>query len=114
MPGSPGRSASALRLSWCCFRGCCSGHRRSRKPGRTSRPCLPVNGREPALLAGRLYAGNVGLMALCALVAFQRVQAFDWVQRMSWPRLLLVLAVFVYSLLTMFVQAFNPFLYFQF
>jgi len=42
------------------------------------------------------------------------VQAFDWVQRMSWPRLLLVLAVFVYSLLTMFVQAFNPFLYFQF
>ncbi|HNV21642.1 MAG TPA: MBOAT family protein [Candidatus Hydrogenedentes bacterium] len=69
----------------------------------------------PALLAGELYTrGNVGLMALCALVAFQRVQAFDWVQRMSWPRLLLVLAVFVYSLLTMFVQAFNPFLYFQF
>ena len=53
MPGSPGRSASALRLSWCCFRGCCSGHRRSRKPGRTSRPCLPCRTRTGARRCSR-------------------------------------------------------------
>ncbi len=67
------------------------------------------------LLAGELYTrGNLIIMAICALVAFQRVQAFDWVKRMSWPRMLLVLVIFMLSLTTMFVQAFNPFLYFQF
>lgn len=67
------------------------------------------------LLAGELYTqGNVIIMAICALLAFQRVQAFDWVERMTWPRMVLVLGLFVLSLMTMFVQAFNPFLYFQF
>jgi alginate O-acetyltransferase complex protein AlgI len=67
------------------------------------------------LLAGELYTrGNLIIMAVCALVAFQHVQAFDWVKRASWPRILLALVLFILSLMTMFVQAFNPFLYFQF
>ncbi|NQT17606.1 MAG: MBOAT family protein, partial [Planctomycetes bacterium] len=67
------------------------------------------------LLAAEIYTqGTLITMAVCALVAFQPVQAFDWVQRLTWPKVVLLILLFWLSLMTMFVQVFNPFLYFQF
>ncbi|MCP4639654.1 MAG: MBOAT family protein [bacterium] len=67
------------------------------------------------LLAGGIYTQGYFLaMGVCAFLAFQRVQAFDWVKKLTWPRVIGLLALFGLALATMFVQAFNPFLYFQF
>ena len=53
-------------------------------------------------------------MATCALVGFGPLRAFDWVQRLTWPKAIILTILFYYSFATMFVQSFNPFLYFQF
>ncbi len=67
------------------------------------------------LLSAEIYThGNWFMMALCAALAFQRVQAFDWVEKLSAWRVLLLLLVFCFSLALLFAQSFNPFLYFQF
>jgi hypothetical protein len=57
----------------------------------------------------------MGILALCALLVFQPVQAFDWsLEPQTWPRLALLASLFLFALVFMFSQAFNPFLYFQF
>lgn len=67
------------------------------------------------LLAAEIYTqGTLIIMAICALVVFQPVQAFDWVETLTWGKAALLILLFALSLMTMFVQAFNPFLYFQF
>ena len=67
------------------------------------------------LLAGEIYTqGNFILMILCTILAIQPVQAFDWVERITGPRILLLIALFCFSLMTLFAQSFNPFLYYQF
>ena len=67
------------------------------------------------LLAGELYtSGNLILMGLCAILAFQPRQAFDWVKEIAWGKTFLLILLFVFSLMTMSAQSFNPFLYFQF
>jgi alginate O-acetyltransferase complex protein AlgI len=68
-----------------------------------------------SLLAAELYSpGRLIEMGLCAILAFTRFQAFDWVERLTPPKVLALIALFAISLMTMFTQAFNPFLYFQF
>ena len=68
-----------------------------------------------ALLGAEIYTrGGFIIMAVCALLVIQRRQAFDIANRVTWPKALLLLALFYLALATMFVQAFNPFLYFQF
>jgi len=67
------------------------------------------------LLAGELYSqGNLILMVLCTVFTYQRTQAFDWAKQLTWPKSILLLVLFGFSLMTMFAQTFNPFLYFQF
>ena len=68
------------------------------------------------LLAAEIYTPKgLLVMALCAALVFQPVQAFDWSARpVTWPRSFLLLALFAFSLCVMATQAFNPFLYFQF
>jgi alginate O-acetyltransferase complex protein AlgI len=68
------------------------------------------------LLAAELYTPrNLFLMALCALLTMQPVQAFDWArQRLTPLRSAMLLLLFVSALLVMSTQAFNPFLYFRF
>lgn len=67
------------------------------------------------LLSGLIYTrGNFIIMGLCAILAFQPRQAFDLAQRITWPKAILCAALFILAILAMFVQAFNPFLYFQF
>ena len=76
---------------------------------------LPTTGRS-ALLAADIYAPvYLVVMMVSAALVFQRVQAHDWsLKPQTWPRLTLLVPLFVFSLLVMFSQAFNPFLYFQF
>lgn len=67
------------------------------------------------LLAGELYTrGNLTLMAVCAGFAFQGTQALDWVENLTWTKAAVLAVLFAFSLLAMFAQTFNPFLYFQF
>jgi len=75
----------------------------------------PVAGAS-ALLAADIYSPlNLVVMTLCAVFVFQRVQAHEWsLKPQTWTRPVLLLPLFVFSVLVMFSQAFNPFLYFQF
>ena len=67
------------------------------------------------LLSAEIYTrGTLSIMAMCGMLGFGRHQAFDWVQRLTWPKVMILAILFYYSLMTMFVQSFNPFLYFQF
>jgi alginate O-acetyltransferase complex protein AlgI len=76
---------------------------------------LPATGAS-ALLAADIYAPlYLVVLTVCALLVFQHVQAHEWsLKPQTWPRLMLLVPLFVFSLLVMFSQAFNPFLYFQF
>lgn len=67
------------------------------------------------LLAGELYTfGNLAQMALCAVLVFQPYQAFDWVKSLNWTKAVVVTILFYLAIMTMFTQAFSPFLYFKF
>lgn len=55
------------------------------------------------------------IMAICALLVFQPLQAHDWATLpVTWRRVAIVVPLFVVALMVMYSQAFNPFLYFQF
>ncbi len=67
------------------------------------------------LLAGEIYTqGKFILMLLCAFIAWQPLQAYDWARKVTWVKAAILIPLFLLALATMFVQAFNPFLYFQF
>ena len=67
------------------------------------------------LLDAVLYTrGNLGIFLVCILFTLCGVQAHDWVKRLTLPRIALLIVLFLISLMNMRVQAFNPFLYFQF
>jgi len=67
------------------------------------------------LLSAEIYTqGTLITMALCGVLIVRPVQAYDWAQRITWPKLIFLVVLFCVSLMTMFVQSFNPFLYFQF
>lgn len=67
------------------------------------------------LLTAQLFGSyKVFFMGLCFLVILQPLQAFEWSQKIRPYRLVLSLVALVLSLVAMFTQAFNPFLYFQF
>ena len=65
----------------------------------------------PALLYTQ---GTLLIMAIGAVVVAWPVQAHDWSREITWPKAILVQPLFAASLLAMFSQSFNPFLYFQF
>jgi alginate O-acetyltransferase complex protein AlgI len=69
-----------------------------------------------ALLGASIYTPyRLIILAISAALVFQPAQAHDWAQRpLTWPRLGLAVPLFLLSLITMYSQAFNPFLYFQF
>jgi alginate O-acetyltransferase complex protein AlgI len=67
------------------------------------------------LLSGLLYTrGALLVMAVAALVVAWPVQAHEWSREVTWTKAVLVHPLFGVSLLVMFTQSFNPFLYFQF
>jgi len=75
----------------------------------------PISSTAPLLAADLYTPYRLLILAVCAGLVFQPLQAHDWAQRpQTWARTALLLPLFVFSLMTMFSQAFNPFLYFQF
>ena len=67
------------------------------------------------LLSAEIYTqGNFIIMVICTYFAFIRLQAFDWVKDINYIKIIVLIITFCLSLMIMFVQAFNPFLYFQF
>jgi len=58
--------------------------------------------------------GYLTLMTVAGLVIFQPIQAFDWVKRITWIKVMVFVVLLATSLMTMFVQTFSPFLYLQF
>jgi alginate O-acetyltransferase complex protein AlgI len=74
-----------------------------------------VAGAGSLLLPATLYTrGTLLIMAIALVVAAWPVQAHDWSREITWPKALTVQPLFAASLLVMFSQSFNPFLYFQF
>ncbi|HEV8541416.1 MAG TPA: MBOAT family O-acyltransferase, partial [Verrucomicrobiae bacterium] len=72
---------------------------------------------EPAPLLGAMIYTPYYLLILgiCAVFVFQPLQAHDWaLSPVTWRRTAVVVPLFVFSLMVMYSQAFNPFLYFQF
>jgi alginate O-acetyltransferase complex protein AlgI len=69
-----------------------------------------------SLLASDIYTPlSVVVMLVGAALVFQPTQAHEWSQQpQGWGRVAFLVPAFVFSLLVMFSQAFNPFLYFQF
>jgi alginate O-acetyltransferase complex protein AlgI len=69
-----------------------------------------------ALLAADIYTPlSLLVIGLSAILVFQPVQAHDWShQPQTWFRFSWLTPLFVFSLMVMFSQSFNPFLYFQF
>jgi len=51
---------------------------------------------------------------LCAILVWQPVQAYDWVKNLRGYKYVLTGTAFILAIAVMFVQTFNPFLYFQF
>jgi alginate O-acetyltransferase complex protein AlgI len=76
-------------------------------------PSAPQGG--SLLLGAEIYSrSHLIAMALCALLVFQPVQAFDWVGKVTRPKALILIVLFCLSLMTMFAQSFTSFLYFKF
>lgn len=73
-------------------------------------------GQVAPLLAAVIYTPyHLLVLAICALLVFQPFQAHDWAMSpVTWPRTATVVPLFVFSLMAMHAQSFNPFLYFQF
>lgn len=53
-------------------------------------------------------------MLICLIFIFQPIQAHQWVNKLTPTRIGLLFVLFLYAIIAMFTQAFNPFLYFQF
>jgi alginate O-acetyltransferase complex protein AlgI len=68
------------------------------------------------LLGAMIYTPyHLLIMGICAMLVFQPLQAHDWaLLPVSWGRIAVVVPLFVFALIAMYSQAFNPFLYFQF
>jgi alginate O-acetyltransferase complex protein AlgI len=57
---------------------------------------------------------NIFSMLICALFAFQPIQAHHWVEKLTPVKLFICAIVFLLAVSMMFTQTYNPFLYFQF
>jgi alginate O-acetyltransferase complex protein AlgI len=67
------------------------------------------------LLPALLYTqGTILMMAIGAVVVAWPIQAYEWSREVTWSKAIVVNPLFCASLLAMFSQSFNPFLYFQF
>ncbi|MGV3773659.1 MAG: MBOAT family O-acyltransferase [Verrucomicrobiales bacterium] len=68
------------------------------------------------LLAAMIYSPyHLLVLAICAVLVFQPLQAHDWaLPPVTWDRTVIAVPLFLFALMAMYSQAFNPFLYFQF
>ena len=53
-------------------------------------------------------------MALCAILVIQPMQSYEFGNSLSWGKAATAFSLFLFAVVMMYTQAFNPFLYFQF
>lgn len=77
---------------------------------------LAATGGVAPLIGAAVYTPyHILVLGVSAFLVFQPVQAHDWAQApVSWGRATALGPLFVFCLMVMFSQEFNPFLYFQF
>lgn len=68
----------------------------------------------PLLTAQILQPFYLFFFVLCGIVVWARPGIAETMRSITLPKAILALVLFIFSLATMFVQGFNPFLYFQF
>jgi len=112
----PGRIAITFLImlfSWVLFRS--DNYSAAMEYFRTMFGLAPA-GEVAPLLAAMIYTPyHLLILAICAVFVFQPLQAHDWALRpVTWGRISLIVPLFVFALMAMYAQAFNPFLYFQF
>ncbi len=67
------------------------------------------------LMGAEIYVpGRIIEMILCAVLSFVPWQAYDWAGRVTWLKWIVLIPLFCLAIMTMWTQAFSPFLYFQF
>ena len=67
------------------------------------------------LLGAEIYTPySLVILGLCALLSFQRLEVYDWVEGLDGPRAFALVPLFLLAIAAMFTQGLNPFLYFQF
>ena len=67
------------------------------------------------LVVAEVFSGHaIGMMAICTAFVALRTQSWDFVETITWPKVVTLLLLFGVACMAMFSQAFNPFLYFQF
>jgi alginate O-acetyltransferase complex protein AlgI len=67
------------------------------------------------LLSADLFATRHAVeMLICAVLVWQPLQAHEWVNRMNVGKGVVVVLLFLLAIVSMFTNAFSPFLYFQF
>lgn len=77
---------------------------------------LSPTGSVAPLLSAIIYTPyHLLVMGICTVLVFQPMQAYDWsLSPVTWPRTAMIVPLFIFALMAMYTQAFNPFLYFQF
>jgi alginate O-acetyltransferase complex protein AlgI len=99
-------------FSWVLFRSPTLGHAVSYLGAMFG--ATAANGAS-ALLGGEIYTrGALLIMAVCALISFQRLEVCDWAAALTWRRAAVLVPLVLVAIGVMFTQDFNPFLYFQF
>lgn len=112
-PGRIGLTFLLMLFSWVLFRA--DNLTEAMEYYRAMFGLGPIGEVAPLLAATIYNPYHLLVLALCAVLVFQPLQAHDWAQApVTWGRTALVVPLFVLSLTAMFAQAFNPFLYFQF
>lgn len=66
------------------------------------------------LQANLLSVQHIFTLVVCSIFTWQSVQAHNWVENLTLPKMGIVLGLLVLAIIMMFTQAFSPFLYFQF
>lgn len=74
----------------------------------------PVNAASDLLQAEVFKARYMFELAVCAFVAWQPIQAHEWVKKLTPVKVVLLALLLFLAIVSMFTQAFNPFIYFQF
>lgn len=68
-----------------------------------------------ALLGAEIYQlSNLAEMGVCAVMIIQPVQSYEFGTTLSWGKFATAFTLFLFAVVMMYTQAFNPFLYFQF
>ncbi len=73
----------------------------------------PASGAE--LLGPVIYSrDHLMMLVACAAVVWFSKQSWDIAQKLSPAKAIMMIGVFIWAIIAMFTQSFNPFLYFQF